>query len=231
MPKFLEKYELGNDGKNPSDAAIRQRQKTDLARAYRMLKEDPSGTANEAPVQRDRFITDAMANSRTQANLDDKIKQIEAASQSRNKSQRSPSFADFKEKDRQEENARAAIAERDGVYIPPQSNSAAANAERDGGPSYLTPKSNSAAADAERDGKRIIPKAITDKVKGFGFTPGTPDFEEAERQFERAGASVTRQPIGSAGSGGSKYAKGGSVSASRRADGIAQRGKTKGRMC
>ena len=28
-----------------------------------------------------------------------------------------------------------------------------------------------------------------------------------------------------------KYAKGGSVSASRRADGIAQRGKTKGRMC
>jgi hypothetical protein len=28
-----------------------------------------------------------------------------------------------------------------------------------------------------------------------------------------------------------KYAKGGSVSASSRADGIAQRGKTKGRMC
>jgi len=28
-----------------------------------------------------------------------------------------------------------------------------------------------------------------------------------------------------------KYAKGGSVSASSRGDGIAQRGKTKGRMC
>jgi len=125
-------------------------------------------------------------------------------------------------------------AERDGVYTPPKANSAAANAERDGGPSYLTPKSNSAGADAERDGKRIVPKAITDKVKGFGFTPGTPAFEEAERQLERAGASVTRQqltPIGSAGSGGSKYAKGGSVSASSRGDGIAQRGKTKGRMC
>ena len=124
-------------------------------------------------------------------------------------------------------------AERDGVYTPPKANSAAANAERDGGPSYLTPKSNSAGADAERDGKRVIPKEITDKVKNFGFTPGTPAFEEAERQFERARASVTRKltPIGSAGSGGSKYAKGGSVSASSRGDGIAQRGKTKGRMC
>ena len=181
MPKFLEKYELGNDGKNPSDAAIRRRQKNDLARAYRMLKEDPSGTANEAPVQRDRFITDAMANSRTQANLDDKIKQIEAASQSRNKSQRGPSFADFKEKDRQEENARAAIAERDGVYKPPQFNSSAANAERDGGPEYNTAN-----------------------MKGEGMKHG----------------GMTK-----------KYAKGGSVSASSRGDGIAQRGKTKGRMC
>jgi hypothetical protein len=117
-------------------------------------------------------------------------------------------------------------AERDGVYTPPKANSAAANAERDG--VYTPPKANSAAANAERDGKRIVPKAITDKVKSLGFTPGTSDFEEAERQFER-----TRKltPIGSAGSGGSKYAKGGSVSASRRADGIAQRGKTKGRMC
>jgi len=123
--------------------------------------------------------------------------------------------------------------ERDGVYTSPKLNSEAANAERDGGPSYLTPKFNSAGADAERDGKRIVPKAITDKVKSFGFTPGTSAFEEAERQLERAGAPVTRKltPIGSAGSGGSKYAKGGTVSASRRADGIAQRGKTKGRMC
>ena len=110
-------------------------------------------------------------------------------------------------------------AERDGVYTPPKSNSAAANAERDGGPSYLTPKSNSAASNAERDGKRVIPKVVTDKVKGFGFTPGTSSFEEAERQFEKAMGSPK------------KYAKGGSVSASRRADGIAQRGKTKGRIC
>ena len=109
--------------------------------------------------------------------------------------------------------------ERDGVYTPPKSNSAAANAERDGGPSYVTPKFNSARADAERDGKRVIPKAVTDKVKNFGFTPGTSSFEEAERQFEKAMGSPK------------KYAKGGSVSASRRADGIAQRGKTKGRIC
>jgi len=113
-------------------------------------------------------------------------------------------------------------AERDGVYTPPKANSAAANAERDGGPSYLTPKSNSAAADAERDGKRIIPKAITNKVKVFGFTPGTSAFEEAERQFEKAmGGNKNAK----------KYAKGGSVSASSRGDGIAQRGKTKGRIC
>ena len=181
MPKFLEKYELGNDGKNPSDAAIRRRQKNDLARAYRMLKEDPSGLANEAPLQRDRFVRGAMDESRSQANLDDRIKQAEAVRQSRNKSQRSPSFADFKEKDRQEENARAAIAERDGVYIPPQSNSAAANRERDGGPEYNTAN-----------------------MKGEGMKHG-----------------------GMA----KKYAKGGSVSASSRGDGIAQRGKTKGRMC
>ena len=109
--------------------------------------------------------------------------------------------------------------ERDGEYTPPKSNSAAADAERDGGPSYSTPKSNSSAADAERDGKRSVPKKITDKVKGYGFTPGTSAFEEAERQFEKAMGSPK------------KYAKGGSVSASRRADGIAQRGKTKGRIC
>jgi len=123
--------------------------------------------------------------------------------------------------------------ERDGgpSYLPPKYNSAAANAERDGGPSYLTPKSNSAGADAERDGKRIIPKAITDKVKDFGFTPGTSAFERAEEQLFNSRPSGQRTPIGSAGSGESKYAKGGSVSASSRGDGIAQRGKTKGRMC
>ena len=48
---------------------------------------------------------------------------------------------------------------------------------------------------------------------------------------DRFSGPAAKTPIGSAGSGGSKYAKGGSVSASRRGDGIAQRGKTKGRMC
>ena len=116
--------------------------------------------------------------------------------------------------------------ERDGgpSYLPPKYNSAAANAERDGGPSYLTPKSNSAAADAERDGKRSVPKAITDKVKNFGFTPGTSAFERAEEQFFNSMPSGKVIPA-------KKYAKGGSVSASSRGDGIAQRGKTKGRMC
>ena len=114
--------------------------------------------------------------------------------------------------------------ERDGVYTPPKSNSAAANAERDGGPSYVTPKFNSARADAERDGKRVIPKEITDKVKNFGFTPGTSAFERAEEQFFNSRPSGKVIPA-------KKYAKGGSVSASSRADGIAQRGKTKGRMC
>ena len=118
--------------------------------------------------------------------------------------------------------------ERDGgpSYLPPKYNSEAANAERDGvrGPSYSLPKYNSAAANAERDGKRIVPKEITDKVKGFGFTPGTSAFERAEEQFFNSMPSGKVIPA-------KKYAKGGSVSASRRADGIAQRGKTKGRIC
>ncbi len=112
-------------------------------------------------------------------------------------------------------------AERDGVYTPPKVNSAAANAERDGGPSYATPKFNSARANAERDGKPIVSKEITDQVKRFGFKPGTPAFEEAERQLHNINTgSMTK-----------KYAKGGSVSASSRGDGIAQRGKTRGKMC
>ena len=125
-------------------------------------------------------------------------------------------------------NSEAANAERDGVrgpsYSLPKYNSAAANAERDGGPSYLTPKFNSARADAERDGKRVIPKEITDKVKNFGFTPGTSAFERAEEQLFNSRPSGKVIPA-------KKYAKGGSVSASSRGDGIAQRGKTKGRMC
>ena len=116
--------------------------------------------------------------------------------------------------------------ERDGgpSYLPPKYNSEAANAERDGvrGPSYSPPKYNSEAANAERDGKRIVPKEITDKVKNFGFTPGTSAFERAEEQLFNSRPSGKVIPA-------KKYAKGGSVSS--RADGIAQRGKTKGRMC
>jgi len=57
--------------------------------------------------------------------------------------------------------------------------------------------------------------------RGSFAAPGTGDLG----QF--AGSSNDRAKGGMI----KKYAKGGSVSASRRADGIAQRGKTKGRIC
>ena len=76
--------------------------------------------------------------------------------------------------------------------------------ERDGGPSYLPATYNSAAANRERDG---VPKIA--------------DTNSAAANKERDGEAPRS----------SRYAKGGSVSASRRGDGIAQRGKTKGRMC
>ncbi len=59
------------------------------------------------------------------------------------------------------------------------------------------------------------------------FTPGIDDDPTIQAMKERARANMERmranKPVAKA--------KGGSVSASRRADGIAQRGKTKGRMC
>ena len=75
--------------------------------------------------------------------------------------------------------------------------------ERDGGPSYLPATYNSAAANRERDG-----------------VPQTADRNSADANAERDGGRATKS-----------YAKGGSVSASRRGDGIAQRRMTKGRMC
>ena len=76
--------------------------------------------------------------------------------------------------------------------------------ERDGGPSYLPATYNPAAANRERDG-----------------VPKTTNTNSTAADAERDGGISSR----------TRYAKGGSVSASRRADGIAQRGKTKGRMC
>ena len=177
MAELNDPYKLGDLGKNPSDATIRRMQKSDLARAYRMLKDGPP--PNTDLTARKRFISLATEASRAQAELDDKFKQIDAASASQNKSQRRPSFADLEEKAKQEKNNSLMLTERDGVYKPPQFNSSAANAERDGGPEY-----------------------DTSKMKGEGMKHG----------------GMTK-----------KYAKGGSVSS--RADGIAQRGKTKGRMC
>ncbi|MEI6881873.1 MAG: hypothetical protein WCK82_11170 [Bacteroidota bacterium] len=71
-----------------------------------------------------------------------------------------------------------------------------------------------------------------DFVKRKDGPPYSPSAAKAAQQSQRDTASEiqreTRGKVGSAASG--KYAKGGSVSASRRADGVAQRGKTKGRM-
>ena len=52
-------------------------------------------------------------------------------------------------------------------------------------------------------------------------------FKENEKALQEVDAEKESEKYGK----GDKYAKGGSVSASRRGDGIAQRGKTKGRMC
>ena len=171
-------YKNADRGKNPSDATIRRMQKSDLARAYRMLKHGPPP---DTDLHAKTFISDAAGLSSAQARLDDAIKQIDADKASQTKSQRRPSFADLEEKAKQEKNHSLMLTERDGVYKPPQFNSSAANAERDGGPEY-----------------------DTSKMKGEGM---------------KHGGMIK------------KYAKGGSVSASSRGDGIAQRGKTKGRIC
>ena len=52
-------------------------------------------------------------------------------------------------------------------------------------------------------------------------------FRENEQASREVRAEIESEKYGK----GDKYAKGGSVSASKRGDGIAQRGRTKGRMC
>ena len=52
-------------------------------------------------------------------------------------------------------------------------------------------------------------------------------FKENEKALQEVDAEKESEKYGK----GDKYAKGGSVSASRRGDGIAQRGKTRGKMC
>ena len=52
-------------------------------------------------------------------------------------------------------------------------------------------------------------------------------FRENEKALQEVDAEIESEKYGK----GDKYAKGGSVSASRRGDGIAQRGKTRGKMC
>ena len=69
------------------------------------------------------------------------------------------------------------------------------------------------------DQRRQISKDQLEALKNR-VTPGIDDDPTIQAMRERARAN---KPIAKA--------KGGSVSASRRADGIAQRGKTKGRMC
>lgn len=55
--------------------------------------------------------------------------------------------------------------------------------------------------------------------------------EGAEKAYNKASSVEPSADPRDAVRGQRGYAKGGSVSASRRADGIAQRGKTRGKMC
>ena len=72
-------------------------------------------------------------------------------------------------------------------------------------------------------------KAFKDEYKKYGPTQGPADDQRVSRAIQDAG-SAARDEIKRETRGKAKaYAKGGSVSS--RADGIAQRGKTKGRMC
>jgi len=55
--------------------------------------------------------------------------------------------------------------------------------------------------------------------------------EAAEKQYNKDSSVAPSADPRDAVRGQRGYAKGGAVSASRRADGIAQRGKTRGKMC
>jgi hypothetical protein len=84
--------------------------------------------------------------------------------------------------------------------------------------------------------KTSAPKLEKDyprKITGF---PGSSSMVAAQRRSEIEEEDTppkfgTKKPTPFPGSSALKMAKGGSVSASRRADGIAQRGKTRGKMC
>jgi hypothetical protein len=78
-----------------------------------------------------------------------------------------------------------------------------------------------------------LEKDYSRKITGF---PGSSSMVAAQRRSETEEEDTppkfgTKKPTPFPGSSALKMAKGGSVSASRRADGIAQRGKTRGKMC
>ena len=75
-------------------------------------------------------------------------------------------------------------------------------------------------------------KAFKDEYKKYGPIQGPADDQRVSRAIQDAGSAardeIKRETRGKAKGGAVKMAKGGSVSA--RADGCAQRGKTKGRI-
>jgi hypothetical protein len=75
-------------------------------------------------------------------------------------------------------------------------------------------------------------KAFKDEYKKYGPSQGPADDQRVSRAIQDAGSAardeIKRETRGKAKGGAVKFAKGGSVSA--RADGCAQRGKTKGRI-
>ena len=79
-------------------------------------------------------------------------------------------------------------------------------------------------------------KAYTDNYKKFGSAQGPEDDQRIQGAIQDAGLAakneMKRETRGKAKGGAiKKMASGGSVSASRRGDGIAQRGKTRGKIC
>ena len=79
-------------------------------------------------------------------------------------------------------------------------------------------------------------KAYTDNYKKFGSAQGPEDDQRIQGAIQDAGLAakneMKRETRGKAKGGAiKKMASGGSVSASRRGDGIAQRGTTRGKIC
>jgi hypothetical protein len=85
-------------------------------------------------------------------------------------------------------------------------------------------------AQAKKDAEELAAKARADARSGGTNAPPTPEMLQKMRDMKAAEAAknapTTRTEMGK------RYAKGGSVSsASKRADGIAMKGKTRGKMC